>query len=76
MAGGPRVFEKFEFASPEWVDMLRGQILEGLAGKDLSVIDFTLCEEYTNPPAHLRRPGSASIGFHVRIANAPRMIRV
>jgi len=67
--GWPEVYEKLEFASPEWVDMLRGLILEGLAGQDLSGADFVLCEEYTNPPAHLRRPGSDSIGFHIRVAN-------
>ncbi len=65
--GWPEVYEKREFASPEWVDMLRGLIVGGLAGKDLSGADFTLCEEYTNPPDHLRRPGSESVGFHIRI---------
>lgn len=69
MAGWNEVFEKFEFASPEWVDMLRDLIVQGLAGKNLSGIELTLCEEYTDPPAHLRRPGSATIGFFVRIAN-------
>jgi hypothetical protein len=69
VAGWNEVFEKFEFASPEWVDMLRDLIVQGLAGKNLSGIELTLCEEYTDPPAHLRRPGSATIGFFVRIAN-------
>ena len=65
--GWPEVYEKLEFASPEWVDMLRDLILEGLGGQDLSAADFVLCEEYTDPPAHLRRPGSDSIGFHIRV---------
>lgn len=65
--GWPEVYEKFEFASPEWIDMLRGLIVEGLAGQDLSGVDFVLCEEYTNPPDHLRRPGSDSIGFHISV---------
>jgi hypothetical protein len=69
VAGWNEEYEKFEFASPEWVDMLRDLIVDGLAGKDLSGIDFTVCEEYTNPPAHLQRPGSATIGFYVHIAN-------
>jgi hypothetical protein len=59
--------EKYELASPEWVTMLRGLVEEGLAGEDLAGINFSLCEEFTNPPAHLRRPGSATIGFYVRI---------
>jgi ketosteroid isomerase-like protein len=67
--GWPAVYEKLEFASPDWVDMLRNLILEGLAGQDLSGADFVLCEEYTNPPAHLRRPGLDSIGFHIRVAS-------
>jgi hypothetical protein len=69
MAGWHQVYEKLEFGSPEWVDMLRGLILEGLAGKDLSGMEFTLCEEYTDPPEHLRKPGSSSIGLHVHIVN-------
>jgi hypothetical protein len=69
VAGWNEVFEKFEFASPEWVGMLRELILDGLAGTDLSGIDFTICEEYTNPPPHLQRPGSQTIGLYVRIAN-------
>ncbi len=69
MAGWHEVYEKFEFASPEWVDMLRDLIVAGLADKDLSGIEFTLCEEYTDPPAHLLRPGSSTIGLYVRIAN-------
>jgi hypothetical protein len=69
MAGWHEVYDKFEFASPEWIDMLRGLIVEGLSGQDLSGVNFVLCEEYTNPPQHLRRPGSDSIGFHTRVAN-------
>jgi hypothetical protein len=69
MAGWHQTYEKLEFASPEWVDMLRGLIIEGLDGKDLSGLEFTLCEEYTDPPDHLRRAGSSSIGPHIRIAD-------
>ena len=65
--GWPEVYEKFEFASPEWVDLLRDLIEGGLAGRDLSGVDFVLCEEYTNPPEHLRRAGSDSIGLVIRV---------
>ncbi len=71
MAGWHETFEKFEFASPEWVHMLRDLIVEGLAGKDLSGIEFTLCKEYTAPPAHLRRPGSDTIGWLTDITEHP-----
>jgi ketosteroid isomerase-like protein len=67
--GWPEVYEKFEYASPEWVDMLRGLIVEAIAGKDLSGVEFVLCEEYTNPPEHLRRPGSDSIGLCIRVTH-------
>ncbi len=69
MAGWHEVYDKFEFASPEWIDMLRGLIVDGLAGRDISEANFVLCEEYTNSPEHLRRVGSDSIGFHTRVAN-------
>ncbi|MGO8860756.1 MAG: hypothetical protein ACLQRH_08310 [Acidimicrobiales bacterium] len=69
MAGWHEVYDKFEFASPEWIDMLRGLIVDGLAGCDLSGVDFVLCEEYTNPPKHLQRVGSDSIGFHTRVSD-------
>ena len=61
--------EKYELASPEWVTMLRQLVEEGLAGEDLTGINFSMCEEFADPPAHLRRPGSATIGFYVRIEN-------
>jgi hypothetical protein len=49
--------------------MAREQILRALEGKDLSTIRFTLCEEFTNPPEHLRSPGAQSIGFYVRLGD-------
>ncbi len=51
MAGWHQTYEKFEFASPEWVDMLRGLITEGLDGKDLRGIEFTLTGEPISFPA-------------------------
>lgn len=65
--GWPEVYEKFEYASPEWVDMLRGLIEEGVAGEDLSGVEFALCEEYTNVPAHLVPPGADTIGMLIRV---------
>lgn len=67
--GWPEVYEKFEYASPGWVDVLRDLIVEGLEGQDLSGSDFVLAEEYTDPPEHLRRTGSTSIGLYIRVAN-------
>jgi hypothetical protein len=60
--------EKHEFMSPGWIAMARAQITRALAAADLRGLDFTLCEEFTDPPAHLRPEGAATIGFCVRIA--------
>ena len=61
--------EKHEFMSPAWIEMAREQIVHAFAGKDLRGIRFTLCEAFTDPPAHLRVEGSDSIGFFVRVAD-------
>jgi hypothetical protein len=61
---------KFEFMSPEWIAMAREKITRALAGKDLGQTRFTLCEEFTNPPEHLRREGADTIGFYLRVGDA------
>jgi hypothetical protein len=59
--------EKLEFASPEWVIMLREIVEEGLAGQDIAGINFSLCEEFTDPPMHLRQGEEETIGYYVKI---------
>jgi hypothetical protein len=59
--------DKHEFMSPGWIETARQVITTALRSKDLSNIAFSLSEEFTNPPEHLRR-GAPSIGFTVRIA--------
>jgi hypothetical protein len=61
--------EKFRFMSPAWIEMAREQIVESLTGTDLEGMNFTLCEEFTNPPDDLRREGASTIGFVVRIVD-------
>jgi hypothetical protein len=61
--------EKFRFMSPAWIEMAREQITAALAGVDLGRLEFTLCEEFTNPPNELRREGAGTIGFFVRIVD-------
>lgn len=80
--------DKFEFMSPEWIAMAREQITRALAGRDLGNGPFTLCEEFTNPPEHLKSPGAETVGFCVRVRDgqvgrsdrsvpsAPRFLRV
>jgi hypothetical protein len=59
--------EKAEFMSPSWIAMARTEIRQVFAGRDLAGIDYTMCEEFTNPPRHLRRPGEPTIGFYLKI---------
>jgi hypothetical protein len=59
--------EKVEFLSPEWIQLLRAIVIEGLAGVDLRGIEYSLCEVYKNVPTHLRRDGKPDIAFSVRI---------
>ncbi len=70
---------RHEFMSPLWIDMARRTITESLATADLDVEPFTLSEEFTHPPAHLRADGEGeTIGFsicvgdgRVHVADAP-----
>ncbi|MGE0687553.1 MAG: hypothetical protein AB7P33_12465 [Dehalococcoidia bacterium] len=61
--------QKLEFMSPEWIATAQKVITSALAEKDLNGIDYTPCEEFTNPPKHLLRPGAETIGFYVRVAD-------
>ena len=54
--------DKFEFAGPEWVDVVR-ECIEALScGHDLAGMNVSFCEEFTDPPAHLS-PTGAPIPF-------------
>ena len=44
-------------------------VCELLADADLAGARFSLCEEFTDPPAHLNWGGSATIGWYLRIRN-------
>jgi hypothetical protein len=59
--------QKAEFMSATWIDMARSQIEATLAKNDLRGVRYTLCEEFTDPPVHLQRPGRATVGFYVRV---------
>ena len=61
--------EKFRFMSPAWIEMAREQITTSLTGVDLGGVNFTLCEEFTNPPDDVRREGASTIGFVVRFVD-------
>ena len=60
MAGWHEVYDKFEFASPEWIDMLRGLIVDGLAGRDISEANFGLRGVHQFAGA----PSAGRVGLH------------
>jgi hypothetical protein len=55
-----------EFMSPSWIAMAREEIVTALSGCDLPLDPFTLSEEFTHPPPHLRGDAD-TIGFSVRL---------
>jgi hypothetical protein len=58
--------EKLEFGSGAWVDHLAAVLREALRGLDVDE-GVSISEEYTSPPAHLLRPGSTTIGWHLTL---------
>jgi hypothetical protein len=59
--------QRLEFASREWVDMLRDELLAGLRDQDLDGVEFILSEEYTDPPSHLLDSPRTTIGWYLEI---------
>ena len=58
---------RYEFLSPPWIEMARAEITDALSSAgDLDVEPYTLSEEFTDPPPHLR-PDGGTIGFFVRV---------
>ncbi|HVY85451.1 MAG TPA: hypothetical protein VG943_09985 [Caulobacterales bacterium] len=58
--------QKVEFASPEWLQTLRGMIERymALAPADL---ELSICEVFTDVPKHLDKNGDGVIAWHCRI---------
>ncbi|MGB3409896.1 MAG: hypothetical protein WBA45_01760 [Microthrixaceae bacterium] len=66
--GDDEAESNYEFMSPAWIAMAEREITNALAESDLDDVEpFTLSEEFTDPPRHLRRDGD-TIGFFVRVA--------
>lgn len=59
---------KHEFAGAGWVAEMRRIVGDLLRPHDLTGIEYAFCEEFTDPPDHLRRDGAPTIGWHLRIA--------
>lgn len=58
--------EKIEFASPEWLTALENlvRVYTARAGDD---VELSLCEVFTDVPAHLDRNGDGTIAWYCRI---------
>lgn len=67
-ATGESSGRSLEFMSSAWIAMARREIIGALTGRDLGDTRFTLSEEFTDAPTHLRH-GNDTIGFSVRIIN-------
>jgi hypothetical protein len=61
--------QRYEFCSTEWVNQVRSAIERLLAEVDLSGVNASFSEEFTDPPARLLPPGSTTAGWHYRITD-------
>ena len=58
---------RHEFMSPAWIAMARDEISRALSGRLVSTQPFSLSEEFTHPPPHLRQDHAETIGFTIRV---------
>ncbi len=61
--------EKHTFCSPSWVNVAREYIESQCAGKDLSEINLSFCERFTDAPPELATEDNNVTGWHIRISN-------
>lgn len=57
---------KVEFASPEWLETLRGMIERYIALAPAG-LELSICEVFTGVPKHLDKNGDGVIAWHCRI---------
>ena len=60
---------KFEFCSDDWIGVAREFIERQAEGADLTGINVTFNEVFTDPPAHLDHHDAGKIGWYLRIAD-------
>ena len=60
---------KFEFCSDDWIAVAREFVERRAEGADLTGINVTFNEVFTDPPAHLDHQGAGKIGWYLRIAD-------
>lgn len=59
--------QQYEFGSAAWIDAIHRAIRELMKDADLSGVEFSSSEEYTDPPAHIAVNGRA--GWHLIVSN-------
>src|SRR5687767_1040178 len=62
-----QTMETYEFAGPDWVAAIGRMIHDGAAGQDLSGVDYSMCEVFTDAPPHLCAEGETTVGWYLRI---------
>jgi hypothetical protein len=60
---------KFEFCSAEWVGYARAYIQERAKDADLTGLNVSFNEVFTDPPARLDPEGAGTVGWYVRTVN-------
>jgi hypothetical protein len=61
--------ETVELASPEWLHAIAGELERAIRGLDLGGKTYTVCEEFTDPPAHLVPAGATSLAWYFRVTD-------
>lgn len=61
--------DKVEFASAEWLVAAEEVLQKAVIGVDLGGKTFTVCEEFTDPPAHLLRDGNTTVAWHFTVSD-------
>lgn len=59
---------KVEFCSEAWVAIARDYLTKAVKGASLQGIQFTFCEVFTDPPAHLVDKNKDKTGWYVSVA--------
>ena len=59
--------EKYEFSSQAWVDCAHDILIEAAGDTDLSGIEVSFSEVFTDAPAHLDPDSKGRIGWYMKI---------
>jgi len=65
----------FEFCSHEWVEMANAFVQDAAAEVDLTGINYTFNEIFTDAPAHLGSDDHGQIGWYMRVSEGAVTIK-